>query len=468
MFEFNIKDNNKKVHFIGIGGVSMSALAEFLSSEGFEVSGSDSKESHITQNLESKGIKVYYGHDAKNLEGADLVVYTDAIATDNEELKAAMKSQTVIVDRAEFLGQIMKAFNFSIAVSGTHGKTTTTSMLTEIIYDHKSKPTIMLGGNLNKISGNIQIGEKKLFLTEACEYKANIEKYYPKLAIVLNIDMDHLDYFDSIDHIIKTFENFSTNLEKDDILLINADDPNCASLKETTSAKVYSFGIKNLADYSAKNIQYSKDGFPEFDVYKGHKHFIHVKLSVLGQHNIENALAAISAADKYGIDPNIIKDRISSYTGVDRRLQFKGTIGGVDVIDDYAHHPTEIKLSLDAIRNKYASNIYCVFQPHTFTRTKHLLEGFASSFDTADEVIITDIYAAREKDYGDIHSRMLVDAINQYGQNATYIKKFEDIEIYLKDKIRPGDVVVTMGAGDVYQIGESLVEGGKEELLICK
>lgn len=458
MFEFNIKENDKKVHFIGIGGVSMSALAEFLTSEGFRVSGSDSKKSHITENLRSKGIYIYYGHDGKNIEGADLVIYTDAISTDNVELKAAMKStDMVIVDRAEFLGQLMKAFDFSIAVSGTHGKTTTTSMLTEILYDHDPKPTIMLGGNLKKISGNIQIGSKGVFLTEACEYKGNIEKYYPSLAVVLNIDEDHLDFFDSLDHIIWTFENFCKNLGPSDILLINADDPNSTSLKDYTQAQVLTFGIKKIADYAAKNIHYDSQGHPQFDVYKGHKLLLSVDLSVLGNHNIENALAAIAAADIYGIEPDLICERIHGYTGVDRRLEFKGTMEGVDIIDDYAHHPTEIKKSLDAIRNRYATDIYCVFQPHTFTRTKLLLEGFASSFESADHVIITDIYAAREKDYGDIHSRMLVDAIVENGQHAIYMEDFHEVETYLLKNAKSGDCIVTMGAGDVYQIGENLL-----------
>lgn len=458
MFHFDINKNiGKKVHFIGIGGVSMSALAEYLLYKGYIVSGSDSKSSSITKKLEADGAKVFYEHKKENVDGADLVVYTDAISMENEELKAAIRNKIDITDRAEFLGNLMKGFDFSIAVSGTHGKTSTTSMITEVIFDLPNNPTIMLGGILDKIHGNIKLGDNKLFLTEACEYKANIKKYFPTLAIILNVDEDHLDYFDNIDHIIKTFEEYCQNLKEDDFLLLNADDENSSTLKDYAKCTIFTFGIDKMADYTAKNVSFHKGGYPSFDIYYQHKKLAHLNLSIMGKHNIYNALAAFAACHIYKIDADTIADKISKYTGVHRRLEYKGNYQGIDIIDDYAHHPTEIKSSLAAIRNRYANDVYCIFQPHTYTRTKLLLNSFSESFNDADKVIIPDIYAAREKDYGDIHSKMLVKALNTNGKDAIYLGSFDEVKKYLKENVKPGDCIVTMGAGDVYKIGEDLL-----------
>ena len=459
MLEFNIKDKNKKIYFIGIGGVSMSAMAEYLYSQGFQVSGSDRNVSDITERLNDKGIKVYQGHTTDNFNDIDLVVYTDAISMDNEELRYAINQKIDIVDRAGFLGQLMKGFDFSIGISGTHGKTSTTSMLTEIIYDHESEPTIMLGGNLSKIGGNLQLGQDKLLLTEACEYKGNIEKYYPSLGVILNIDEDHLDYFDNIEHIISTFENYASNFRSEDILLINGDDDNSTSIPKNTKAKVYTFGLGENNYYSGRNIQTASDGTPTFDLYIDKEYYDTVSLKVLGQHNVYNAIAAIAVSDIYGIPKEIILERISNYTGVHRRLEFVGSYDGIDILDDYAHHPTEITVTLDAIAKRYTEgNIYCVFQPHTFTRTKILLDGFANSFSDADKVVIADIYAAREKDYGDIHSKMLVKAINKIQDKAIYLESFDEIEDYLIDNVQAGDCIITMGAGDVHKIGTNILK----------
>lgn len=458
MFNFNIDENRgKKVHFIGIGGVSMSALAELLVHEGYIVSGSDSKQSRITDKLVSDGATVYYEHKKENVDGVDVVVYTDAISLDNEELKAAISQKLDTVGRADFLGAIMKNYDFSIAVSGTHGKTSTTSMITEAIVGDASNPTIMLGGELDKINGNIKLGNRNLFLTEACEYKGNILKYFPTLAIILNIDEDHLDYFDNINHIISTFEGYVENLDEDAYLIVNNDDQNSGTLANKTKAKVVTFGIDKIADYTAKNLTFANGGKPCFDIYFKHKKIAHMELSVMGKHNIYNALAAFIACHLYNLDPELISESISAYTGVHRRLEYKGNIDGIEILDDYAHHPTEIKATLNAIRNRYSKDIYCIFQPHTFTRTKLLLNSFAESFTDADKIIITDIYAAREKDYGDIHSRILVDAIVKNGKNAKYIESFEEVESYLLKNAKPGDCIITMGAGDVFKIGENIL-----------
>ncbi len=437
----------------------MSALAEYLLSKNISVSGSDVKKSDVTLELESRGAKIFYGHDLENVKNADLVVYTDAISLDNPELEAAIKQKVDILDRASFLGKLMDEFDISIAISGTHGKTTTTSMLSEVLIEETDKnPTIMVGGNLDKLGGNSKIGDNKLFLTEACEYKANVKKYHPTIAVILNIDEDHLDYFDNINHIIETFEEYASNVKEDGYLILNSDDENSKTLRDYAKSNVVTFGIDSVSDYSAKNIVFNESGFPSFDVYFRHKKLAHLNLKVMGKHNIYNSMAAFCAAHLIGISEEKIANAISDYTGVHRRLEYKGKLSDIEIIDDYAHHPTEIRSTLSAIRNRYDKNIYCIFQPHTYTRTKILLNFFAESFYDVDSVIIPDIYAAREKDYGDIHSKMLVDAINECSNNAKYMGSFEEIENYLLSNIKPGDAIITMGAGDVYKIGEELID----------
>lgn len=459
MFEINIDNSKyKNIFFIGIGGISMSALAELMLYKGYNIFGSDRNPSINTEKLEKNGATIYYEHKKEHIKNMDLVIFTDAISFDNEEYTEAVKEKIDLVDRATFLGAIMKNYKKSIAVSGTHGKTTTTSMITEIIKDLDVNPTIMLGGQLKDIDGNIKIGEEKLFLTEACEYKANILKYFPTTEIILNIDEDHLDYFDNIDHIIRTFKGYVDNLNEDDYVILNVDDENVKTLFPIDNCKVFTFGINNEADLMAKNIDFSNDGFPTYDLYIKGKKLCHVELSVLGRHNVLNSLAAIAATYVNNISIENAVIALKSYKGVERRLEEKGYFKGTKIMDDYAHHPTEIKSSIHAIKKACAGKLYTVFQPHTFTRTKLLLDAFANSFDESDIIIITDIYAAREKDYGDIHSKTLRDAISEHRDNAFYISGFEDIVKFLKENVKKDDVVVTMGAGDVYKIGEMILD----------
>ena len=459
MFEINIDDSKyKNIFFIGIGGISMSALAELMLYKGYKVYGSDKMPSINTEKLEKNGATIYYEHKKEHIENMDLVIFTDAISFDNEEYMAAVKEKIDLVDRATFLGAIMKNYKNSIAVSGTHGKTTTTSMITEIIKDLDLNPTIMLGGQLKDIDGNIKIGDENLFLTEACEYKANILKYFPTTEIILNIDEDHLDYFDNIDHIIRTFKGYVDNLHADDYVILNVDDENVETLFPIDNCKVFTFGIKNDADLRAKNIDFSEDGFPTYDLYLKGKKICHVELSVLGRHNVLNSLAAIAATYENNIPIEDAIIGLKNYKGVERRLEEKGYYKGTKIMDDYAHHPTEIKSSIHAIKNACKGKLYTIFQPHTYTRTKLLLDAFANSFDESDVIIITDIYAAREKDYGDIHSKTLRDAISDHRDNAFYISGFDDIVKFIKENIKKDDVVVTMGAGDVYKIGEMILE----------
>ena len=467
MFEFNINDYKyEQIHFIGIGGISMSSLAEILLSKGYKVSGTDSKDSAIVNRLEKLGAKIYIGHDKDNIKGSDLIIYTDAISKDNEELNAALNSGVTITDRASFLGAIMKNYTHSIAISGTHGKTTTTSMLASITNHGTLDPTVLLGGQLDEIGGNVRLGTNDYIVTEACEYKANILKYYPTMAVISNIDEDHLDYFRDLDHILDTFIGYAKNLTKDNTLVLNVDDANCMKLVPHTVAKIITFGVIGNSDYKAENIYFSPDGYSTYDLIIRGKETWPIKLKVTGLHNVYNSLAAIVAAHYHGVPMELITKFIAAYAGVHRRLELKGYAEGIKIIDDYAHHPTEIEVTLKALKDSNKGNIYCIFQPHTFTRTKILLERFASAFNDANKVIIADIYAAREADNGEIHSRDLVDAISKTGSDAIYLPTFEEIEEYLLKEATPNDVIVTMGAGNVYLIGESIIENSMKKAAV--
>lgn len=465
MFEFSL--NNKKysqVHFIGIGGISMSGLAEILLTEGYIVTGSDSKYSKVVERLEKLGAKVYINHSEENINNADLVIYTDAISSDNEELLKANSLDIPVIDRATFLGALMKNYKNSIAISGTHGKTTTTSMLSTIFNRSVLNPTILLGGQLEEIGGNVRLGSKEYMLTEACEYKGNILKYFPTMAVILNMDEDHLDYFKDMDHILNTFIDYGKNLSKDSYLIINADDKGSQKVIDATVAKVISFGVDNHCDYRAENIKFSKEGLASFTLKVKDLGSYEFNLNVMGIHNLYNALAAITAGHISGLSMEEIQKNIIFYTGVQRRLELKGYYNKVKIIDDYAHHPTEIKATLNALRNSTTGSIYCIFQPHTFTRTQLLLKSFAESFTDANTVIITDIYAAREKDNGVIHSKDLANAITT--TKSIYLKTFEEISSYLIDNVKDDDIVVTMGAGNIYLVGESILESNKEQTAV--
>lgn len=462
MFNIVLGDNKyKHVHFIGIGGISMSGIAEILLDKGYHVSGTDTKYNNIVQRLESIGATIYINHQKDNIKGADLIIYTDAISSDNIELMAAFQSGVETVDRATFLGALMKNYPYSIAVSGTHGKTTTTSMLATITNHGNLDPTVLLGGELDDIGGNVKLGSEDYVLTEACEYRANILKYFPTTAIILNIDEDHLDYFRDMDHIIETFVKYGKNLKKDSNLIINIDDPHAHNVIEATKANIITFGINNECDFRAENIKLSGEGYPSYTLKIRNVGYYPIDLHVMGEHNIYNSLASIATAYIHGVSMEEIIRYLSLYTGVHRRLELKGYIDGVKIIDDYAHHPTEIQATLKSINN--TGKIYCVFQPHTYTRTKILLDSFSKSFKNTYRVIITDIYAARESDNGEIHSRDLANAVNRESGNAIYLETFEETEDYLFKNIKDGDIVLTMGAGNVYLIGESMLEKSKQK-----
>ncbi len=464
MFKFNIYEHNyNQIHFIGIGGISMSSLAEILLSKGYIVTGTDSQDSAIVNRLEKLGAKVYIGHKEENIIGADLIIYTDAISKDNKELSAALNSNATVTDRATFLGAIMKNYKHSIAISGTHGKTSTTSMLASITNHGTLDPTVLLGGQLDEIGGNVRIGSDDYIVTEACEYKANILKYYPTMAVISNIDEDHLDYFRDLNHILDTFIGYAKNLKEDNELVLNADDENCMKLVPHTKARITTFGVLKNADYKAENIHFSPDGHSTYTLNIKGEELWPIELQVTGLHNIYNSLAAIVAAHHHGVPMELLTKFILAYAGVHRRLELKGYAEGIKIIDDYAHHPTEIQVTLKALRDSNVGKIYCVFQPHTFTRTKILLERFATAFHDADKIIIADIYAAREPDNKEIHATDLAKAINRSGSDVLYLPSFEEIEAFLLRTAKAEDVIVTMGAGNVYLIGESILEHSKKK-----
>lgn len=451
-FDF-LEDRNKKIHFIGIGGISMSGLAEILLNNNYKVSGSDRSQSELTDHLKSKGAEIYIGHDGDNLKNVDLVVYTAAIAEDNPELLKAKELNIPTMDRADFLGHVMNGHKYNVAISGTHGKTTTTSMFSHITLSANLDPTILVGGNLDAINGNVRVGNSEYFITEACEYKASFLKFYPYVGIILNIEADHLDFYKDIGEIQNTFKKFAQLIPKDGVLVINADDEKALSISKEVSCRVISFGILN-GNVRAKNIIFGENGCPKFDVYKDEEKLFELTLNVPGEHNILNALASIAAALSLNIDEESIKNGLSTFYGTHRRFEIKGSTQGITVIDDYAHHPTEIKAALNAAKNFPHNRIFCVFQPHTYSRTISLLNDFAASFYNADTLLLADIYAAREKDTGIVSSDILGNKIREKGVDCKNFHNFKDMNIFLKKELRAGDLLITIGAGDVYKVGE--------------
>ena len=447
----------KHIYFIGIGGISMSALARILVQKGINVSGSDIKESELTKKLEGEGIEVKYTQVAENITpDIDHVVYTAAISKDNPEFKKAQELNIPLVNRASLLSDIMKGYKYSIGVSGTHGKTSTTSMLSHILIEAKKDPTISVGGMLPLIGGNLKIGKEEFFLTEACEYTNSFLELSPNVEVILNIEADHLDFFKDLDDIRKSFKKFIAKLDDNGILVINEKISNKEELLDGFSGKVYSFGL-GKGYVNAKNINYDFEGKAEFDLYVEDKFTGKIKLSVYGEHNILNALAAIATGMALDISLEDIKRGLEGYGGVHRRFEIKGTVKGLTVIDDYAHHPGEIEATIEAAKKLKYKRLCVVFQPHTYSRTKALLEDFARVLSKADLVVLADIYAAREKDTLGVSAKDIEVLINKKSEKAYYFPTFDEIESFILSKLDEGDICITMGAGDIYKLGEDIL-----------
>ena len=438
------------VHFVGIGGISMSGLAQILASEGFTVSGSDRAASEITRTLENSGIRVMIGQRRENItKDIDLAVFTAAIHPDNPEYKAVQEMKIPALTRAELLGQLMRNYRLPVAVSGTHGKTTTTSMISEILMEAGTDPTLSIGGILDSIGGNVRIGNSSYFAAEACEYTNSFLDMFPGIGIILDIDEDHLDFFKDLADIRRSFRKFAQLIPED------------GEITEGLSCDVILYGPDSSADYWPEDIRYNKLAYPTYTLCSresdGSVKRQEISLSVPGEHNVFNSMAAVAAADRLGISRDDAAAALKKYTGTERRFQVLGTRNGFTVIDDYAHHPTEIEATLRTASNYPHKELYCVFQSHTYTRTKALMDDFAKALTLADHIILAKIYPARETDTLGISSHTLAEKIEALGHPCLCLDTFEEIENYLLQNCQSGDLVITMGAGNINEVGADLV-----------
>lgn len=446
------------IHMIGIGGVSMSGIAAILKNFGFTVTGSDRVDSNSVQSLIKKGIKVTIGHNLEDVANSDVVVFSAAVKQDDPEILEAKRLNIPTIERADFLGALTRCFKDTICISGTHGKTTTTSMISLCFLEAMQDPSIQVGAFLKAIDGNYKVGNSEHFIIEACEYVESFLKFSPKAEIILNIDNDHLDYFKNFENIKNAFIKYVKLLPDNGLLIVNGDDINCLDLPRYSNAKSITYGITNKnTDYFAVNIAFDNDGFAEFDVYSHDEFFERIKLSVPGTHNVLNALSCIALCTEYGIDKSNIKKALLKFTGANRRFEFKGKVNGASIYDDYGHHPTEVKAVAKAMQEKKYNKSWVVFQPHTYSRTKNLLDDFANALINFDNIIVLDIYAARETNTYNISSLDLVNRIKELGKDAKYIPDFNDCVSYLKENVKENDIVMTLGAGTVTQIGPMLL-----------
>ena len=447
------------VYFIGIGGIGMSAVAHILINEGCVVSGSDTRSSSLTTTLEKMGARINTKQDGRSMPSeTDMVVISAAISEDNPDLKTARQMGIKVVKYSQILGSLMKEKR-GIAVSGTHGKTTTSAMVSTILKTAGLDPTFVIGGEVPDIGGNAHLGKGNLFVAEACEYDRSFLNLAPQVGVITNIEEDHLDYYENIDKIITAFGDFASLISKDGLLVANNHDNNIASAIQRANCKVETFSLDNSSDWRGKVLSTGK-GINKFRIYRKNTLFGEFSLKIPGTHNILNALAATAVCTFIGVDKHSIRTALASFSGANRRFQIISTKNDITVIDDYAHHPTEIRVTLKATRELYPENrIWCVFQPHQYSRTRHLLKEFSRSFQNADKIIFADIYAARDNDYEKtaMNSFMLYEETRNAGVNVQYIPQLCDIVNSLNSSVKPGDIVITMGAGDVWKVANDLV-----------
>lgn len=444
------------IHMIGIGGISMSGIAEMLINRGFKVSGSDMKQSALTDRLKANGAEITIGQSADNIKEPDLVCYTAAISDDNPELSAARKKGIHTVERAVLLGALLEKYKYPIAVAGTHGKTTTSSMLSLVLLAADKDPTILIGGELNQIGGNYHIGGSEYLPFEACEYVDSFLNFKPYVSIITNIEEDHLDYFKDLNHIISSFVKFASLTNDNGCNIVCIDEKTTDSIVQNVDKNVVTYGIKNkAADYTADNIIFDEKGRPTFDVLKHGEKLLSVSLSVSGMHNVSNAVGVTAACDFLGIDPDAIGKGLAEFTGAKRRFDRLGkTETGAEVVDDYAHHPTEIRTTLETAKTMGYNRVWVAFQPHTYTRTAAFLNDFAAALSVADRVMITDVYPAREIYDGTVHACDLAALI----PNSVYMNDMKAMKRYLLSNTAEGDIIITMGAGNICDLGYELVK----------
>lgn len=450
----------KRAHMIGIGGSSMSGLAGMLMTNGVSVSGSDNSRSYMTDALEAQGVEIVIGHKPQNVHGADLIVYSAAIREDNPERTEAKRLGIPQMERATLLGQLMEGYRHAINVCGTHGKTTTTSMIAEVLLDAGFDPTVHIGGQLDYIGGSTRVGGHETFVVEACEFNRSFMQFHPTVAVVTNIEEDHLDYYRDIDEISSAFGDFFALLPENGVCIGNGDDARVTALLDTLPVRTVTYGMGENCDWRPVNMQYNETGFASFDAAKNGKVMAHVVLNVPGAFNVMHALATMAACCEVGADAQVVAESLGRFTAPHRRFELTGIVDGVRLYTDYGHNPAEMHSALENAAMQPHRRIIAVMQPHTYSRVKTLFKDYIHCCEQADEILVTDIFAAREKDPGDIHSTMLVDAIAKTGQRVHYTPTFDDCERWLRANWQPGDLVITMSCGDIHMLNAQIQKHG--------
>ncbi len=442
----------KSVFFIGVGGVNMSSLALITKTRGYRVGGSDRTRTEVTERLAAEGIEVFYSHDASHVDAFDAVVYTVAISPDNPEYVRARERGIPLISRADYLGYLMTDYQNRIGISGMHGKSTTTSMCAQVFMSASADPTVLSGAAMRSMGGAYRIGGERHFIFEACEYMDSFLDFYPSIAVILNVEMDHVDYFKSMEHIHRSYRAFAEKTLPDGVAVVNGDDANVNEAMVGYAGRVVRFSILDpSADFYATGIT-EDHGCPCFDILAFGKLYCHVALRVTGRHNVYNALAAAAAAHLCGLEGESVARGLAEFRGAQRRMEYKGRFMGAEVYDDYGHHPTEVKTTLEGAAAMGYRRTLCVFQSHTYSRTLGLFDQFCGAFGAVDEVIVADIYAAREADTGAVSGKKLAAAL----PNGKYVGDFDAIADYLRRTLREGDLLVVMGAGDIYKIFEKM------------
>ena len=446
----------KRVHLVGIGGSSMSGLAEMLLHDGYIVTGSDNANSHAVERLRNKGIAVQVGHARENVQGADLLVFSAAISPENPERQEAERLGIPQMERSTLLGQLMQGHRQAVCVCGAHGKTTTSSMIAETFLECGLDPTVHIGGRLDALGGGSRIGKKDVFVAEACEFHGSFLEMHPTVAVVLNIDADHLDWYKDIFDIERAFGRFLSLLPETGLALGWGEDRRIMRLFSKLPCESRTFGWEECNDYYPQNMTYNDTGCPQFDVmFRGEK-LAHLAMRVAGGFNVLNALAAFASAHALGVAPEAAAASLSRFAGVHRRFEFTGLIDGVKMYHDYGHNPAEMRAALEVGRLQHPRRLWAVMQPHTYSRVKGLFNDYLTCTQAADVTLVTDIFAAREKDPGDIRAEMIVEGMKAHGINAVHTPTFDDTERYLRDHWQPGDLVLTMGCGNINLLNEQM------------
>ncbi len=449
----NLLDHIKKLHFVGIGGSGMCPMAEILHHKGYQLTGSDMNESDTLERIRGYGIPVAMGHRAENIGDAEAVIYTAACKQDNPELVAARERGIPTLERSVMLGILTARFPDSIAVSGTHGKTTTTGMLTQILLEAGKDPSAIIGGKLPLIGGNGRVGKSGCIVCEACEYVDTFLQLHPAVSVILNIDADHLDYFKTVDNIVRSFHQFATQTSR--LLVVNGDDPRAMeSVKNLSGQEIVTFGLKETNDYYPAELNEEDTACEDFTLMHHGKPLGRVNLIVPGEHNMLNALAAAAAAHSVGAEPDAICRALGKFGGVHRRFEVLGKFGGVTVADDFAHHPTELTAVLSSAMRMGYRQVWAVFQPHTYSRTYNLLEDFAKALSIPDHLLMTEILAVRETNTYNIHTSDLAAKI----PGSEWFQSFEEIAAHVMSLAQPGDLILTLGGGDIYKCANLIVE----------